>query len=140
MSRLVRMLKILKDRNRLVKYLGEVFKIGIGLERLLFFILLILIICHIVACLFIMQANFDESDNNWIYNGGYQDSTSAELYVASFYYTVTTITTVGYGDISGHTMGEQLVCACLMLVGVSGFSFAAGSLSSLMSNLDASQA
>jgi Ion channel len=53
---------------------------------------------------------------------------------------VTTITTVGYGDISGHTTCEKLFGIVLMIIGASGFSFAAGSLSSLMSNLDASQA
>ena len=51
MTRLVRMLKIVKERNKLVKYLNEILKIGIGFERLLFFILIFLVLCHIVACL-----------------------------------------------------------------------------------------
>ncbi len=53
---------------------------------------------------------------------------------------VTTITTVGYGDMSGHTSAERCICIFLMIVGVVGFSFATGSLSSLMSNLDQTQA
>jgi len=53
MTRLVRMLKIVKERNKLVKYLSEILKIGVGFERLLFFILLFLIACHIIACLWI---------------------------------------------------------------------------------------
>lgn len=65
-SRLVRLLKILQDRNRLVKYLGEVFKIGVGFERLLFFILLTFVLCHIAACLWVMLANFDDGVLNWI--------------------------------------------------------------------------
>jgi Trk-type K+ transport system membrane component len=60
------------------------------------------------------------------------------LYVTSFYYTVTTITTVGYGDISANSTVEKVLAIILMIIGASGFSFAAGSLSSLMSNLDAS--
>eukprot|EP00350_Pseudokeronopsis_sp_OXSARD2_P013033 CAMPEP_0170567186 /NCGR_PEP_ID=MMETSP0211-20121228/80321_1 /TAXON_ID=311385 /ORGANISM="Pseudokeronopsis sp., Strain OXSARD2" /LENGTH=357 /DNA_ID=CAMNT_0010888575 /DNA_START=782 /DNA_END=1855 /DNA_ORIENTATION=- len=140
MSRLMRMFKILQDRNRLVKYLGEVLKIGIGFERLLFFMLLLMVIFHITACFWIMIANFTDSNDNWIYAGGYVDAGNGELYVTAFYYTVTTITTVGYGDISGHTVAEKLLCAILMLIGVSGFSFVAGSLSSLMTNLDSSQA
>ncbi len=51
MTRLVRMLKIVKERNKLVKYLNEILQIGIGFERLLFFVLLFLCMCHIVACL-----------------------------------------------------------------------------------------
>lgn len=51
MTRLVRMLKIVKERNKLVKYLNEILKIGIGFERLLFLLLIFLVMCHIVACL-----------------------------------------------------------------------------------------
>jgi hypothetical protein len=51
---------------------------------------------------------------------------------------VTTITTVGYGDISANSTVEKVLAIILMIIGASGFSFAAGSLSSLMSNLDAS--
>ena len=51
MTRLVRVLRIVKERNRLVKYLNEILKIGIGFERLVFFILMFIVICHIVACL-----------------------------------------------------------------------------------------
>lgn len=65
MTRLVRMLKIVKERNKLVKYMGEVLKIGVGFERLLFFLLLFGIICHIVACLWIFTARIqgDPGDN-----------------------------------------------------------------------------
>ena len=77
---------------------------------------------------------------DWIKVGSFQDLSDWQLYVTAFYYTVTTITTVGYGDISGHTTTEKIFSSFLMLIGASGFSFAAGSLSSLMSNLDASQA
>jgi hypothetical protein len=51
MTRLVRILRIVKDRNKLVKYLNEILKIGIGFERLVFFILIFLVLCHIVCCL-----------------------------------------------------------------------------------------
>ena len=46
------------------------------------------------------------------------------------------MTTVGYGDISGENNLERLVSIFIMLVGVISFSFATGSLSSIMSNYD----
>ena len=58
------------------------------------------------------------------------------MYVVSLYFTLTTITTVGFGDISGGTISEQIVCLFLMLIGVISFSFATGTLSSILSNLD----
>lgn len=51
-----------------------------------------------------------------------------------------TITTVGFGDISAGTTGERLLCAVLMLIGVVSFSFATGTLSSILSNVDSSKA
>lgn len=47
-----------------------------------------------------------------------------EKYLTAFYFTITTITTVGYGDISAGTFTEKIGCIFLMLLGVISFSFA----------------
>ncbi len=52
--------------------------------------------------------------------------------MAALYFIVATITTVGYGDISGGTAGEQLFCVGLMLLGVVSYSVAIGACTSLM--------
>ena len=43
---------------------------------------------------------------------------------------------MGFGDISPQHFLEQIFVIILMLIGVSAFSFATGSLSSLMNSLD----
>jgi hypothetical protein len=61
---------------------------------------------------------------------------------------VATITTVGFGDISGGTTPERyelimiirIICISLMVIGVISFSFATGSLSNILANIDSSQA
>lgn len=58
------------------------------------------------------------------------------LYVTSFYFAVTTITTVGYGDISGNSTPERLICFILHLIGVLSYSFASGSLTTIIQNYD----
>lgn len=58
--------------------------------------------------------------------------------MTSFYFTVTTIVTVGYGDITAVNTGERMIAIFLMIIGVISFSFATGSLSSIISNYDAS--
>jgi cyclic nucleotide gated channel alpha 1 len=63
-----------------------------------------------------------------------------DLYVTSFYFTTTTILTVGYGDISAINSTEKLLCILLMIIGVISFSFATGSLSSIIANYDSSEA
>ena len=58
------------------------------------------------------------------------------MYVASFYYTITTITTVGYGDHSGFNTLERIMQVITMIIGVFAFSYATGALSSLIFDSD----
>lgn len=64
------------------------------------------------------------------------DYTIKEIYMLSLYWTITTITTVGYGDISGTNSIERIFCSMIMLIGVISFSYANGSLSSIMTTYD----
>jgi len=90
---------------------------------------------HVSACLYILLAELEsDHDNNWVLNEGNLDG--IDLYVISVYFVVTTVATVGYGDISPYTTEERIFCIILMLVGVSSFTFVSGALSSLISNYD----
>lgn len=81
----------------------------------------------------------EDSDENWIVVKGFQDSGQANIYVSALYFTVTTIVTVGYGDISASNMGEKIFCIFLMLIGVISFSFATGTLASLITSYDSKE-
>jgi voltage-gated potassium channel len=54
----------------------------------------------------------------------------------AFYYVVTTITTVGYGDITAVTKVEYVFAVVMLFAGVISFSFSAGSLSSIITSYD----
>ena len=56
--------------------------------------------------------------------------------MASMYWAITTMSTVGYGDITSYTEAEQILAIIWMLFGVCFFSFVIGSLSSMMSSTD----
>ena len=56
LTRLLRILKLVKDKNKLMKYLNDLLRVGLGFERLFFFILISIIIMHIVTCLWIIVA------------------------------------------------------------------------------------
>ena len=62
------------------------------------------------------------------------------VYFQAFYFIVTTMTTVGYGDMYATTVKEQFFCVYLMLFGVFYFSMISGSLTSILSSLDQSSA
>jgi len=65
-----------------------------------------------------------------------KDLSLGEQYMTSFYFVVTTMTTVGYGDMSAGTIYEQIYLAILMMVGVFIFSLVTGSLASILASMD----
>jgi hypothetical protein len=54
------------------------------------------------------------------------------LYVLSFYFMTTTMTTVGYGDHSANNHPERIFLIVAQLVGVIVFAFISGSLTSIL--------
>jgi Ion channel len=99
--------------------------------------MILILLQHVVACIWVYIGRFDEgSKDNWIYQKGYLEMQDLDLYITSFYFTVTTIMTVGYGDITAYSMMERLLCILLMLIGVVAFSFATGAISSIITNQD----
>jgi hypothetical protein len=84
-------------------------------ERLFFFLMVLLMLCHIGACLWILypQLFLEDGDGmgkaiSWIEALENKDSTNGEIYWHSFYWTVQTITTVGYGEFPAQNTAEQL--------------------------------
>ena len=136
LKRLLWMMKGIRDWNKMLWYFNKVFKISVAAERLFFFCFISLLLMHICTCFWILLSNVEDSPDNWTWRMNLQDASELELYVASFYFVVTTIATVGYGDITPKTISERIFCIIIMLLGVTGFSFATGSLSSLMNNID----
>ena len=61
-----------------------------------------------------------------------RDEDDGVAYFRSFYFIVTTMTTVGYGDMPAKTSQEQIFCVILMLFGVFYFSMISGSISSIL--------
>jgi hypothetical protein len=60
----------------------------------------------------------------------------SDLYICSVYFVVTTVLTVGYGDIVAQSMLEKVFCIILMLIGVLSFSFSTGTLSAIIQSVD----
>lgn len=60
LARLLRLFKVIKESSKLGSYMKEYVKMGIGFERLAFFIIIFIILCHIVTCLWILTASFRE--------------------------------------------------------------------------------
>lgn len=146
LTKLVRVFKLFKNSNKAMTKVTEEYKMGVGLQRLFFFAIVFSFTIHILSCLWLITATMYDHKyvGTWLekYTGDikdFNDLTTAQqshFYVLAVYWTVTTITTVGYGDISGNNDAERLFCSFAMIAGVISFSFATGSLSSIIASLD----
>ena len=96
--------------------------------------LLFLLMNHFFACLWILTATINETkEGTWLEN---LDQSNIELYITSYYFTIETVTTVGYGDYEIKTPIEKLFTIVTMLIGVIIFTFASGSLASILQSAD----
>jgi len=140
-TRLFRLFKFMQNKNKVLNRITSIMRVGKAFERLAMFLVILLMLSHFVSCFWIFIArtfedpNSDEIDS-WIKSGEFEDYNMFELYSTSFYFSMTTITTVGYGDIGGNSTTERVVCIFLHLIGVLSYSFASGSLTSIIANFD----
>jgi predicted PurR-regulated permease PerM len=73
------MLKILKEKNKFLRYFNETFKLSAGFERFLASLLIMLMICHLIACLFYIFIDFFDSSINWVNAFGFIDSSNFDV-------------------------------------------------------------
>lgn len=57
----MRIMKIIKEKNKFLRYFNETFKLNSGIERFIISILAILLFCHLVACIWNLIADFSDS-------------------------------------------------------------------------------
>ena len=103
------------------------------LNRVFKFSFIFFMSTHITSCFFIFLANFRNTDINWIIINDLQNTDNLTVYIASLYYNIVTIYTVGYGDIVPVNMREKFYVIVLMLIGSLMFSYAISSLSTMFS-------
>ena len=83
--------------------------------------LVTLIVLNMTTCLFIFLGI--NSHPSWIIKLNNQDKSYLYIYLVSVYFIIVTITTVGYGDITGETFPEILFQIMLLIIGTIAYSF-----------------
>jgi hypothetical protein len=104
------------------------------------FLVSVFILMHWLACIWFF-ASFAGGfpADSWTARAGIVDSGAIEQYIRSLYWTITTMTTVGYGDITPARNVEYVLSAIIMLMGASLYAFIIGSVASLLSSIQAAK-
>mmetsp|Transcript_11570 Transcript_11570/g.22761 ORF Transcript_11570/g.22761 Transcript_11570/m.22761 type:complete len:549 (+) Transcript_11570:691-2337(+) len=123
-------------------------RIGINLTRLQMFLymFLVLLIAHWIACILGVIAYVEgpslTSADNWLgyyieNNLGYDPDTlpAGDVYLISWYWATTILTTIGFGDITPRTNLERAFASFLMLLGSALQAFLIGVICGLIMEL-----
>jgi hypothetical protein len=82
------------------------------------------------------MAKISDERENWIVKYKINDCSIGSQYLASFYWTITTLTTVGYGDIVPANSIERFYCIFVMLGGVFFYSYTIGTITSVIGQIE----
>ena len=71
--RLIKLVKVAKDRKKMAAILASSLQLNYAIERLVLSIFGFLLLCHVIACIWILQVKLDESltSKNWIEEKGF---------------------------------------------------------------------
>ncbi|CAD8125762.1 unnamed protein product [Paramecium sonneborni] len=104
--------------------------------KLLKLLITVVLLAHCFACVWIGIGQHS-MDQNWIEQRGLQDSHWIQIYLFGLYFAITTMTTVGYGDITPINSYEVLVSICLTLFSSCIFAYVFNTITSILKDLDA---
>ena len=137
MNKLLKIFKCFSDNNRALNKLVHIlFKYNIIEEKIGIFVVIfvLLVSIHFGTCIFIFIGR--NSYPSWINTIRIENKSFYNIYICSLYYLITTITTVGYGDIYGRTIQEILFQIILLIIGTCTYSFLISSVSNYIKKIN----
>ena len=127
----LRLLKTFRlHKNKFLQYCDEVLDKYVHYNNYFSFYLDFYIFCitiHLVTCILIFIGRNDYP--SWIIHFNFTEYNFGKLYFIGIYYIITTVTTVGYGDLTCVTPKEKIFGILVEIVGIFGYSWVVSSIS-----------
>lgn len=118
-----------EERRKLIfilRHIGNITRMLIGL----------IFLNYIAGCLWFWYSERSGEDN-WVTYYNLENETSLKKMVLSFYFILTTLTTVGYGDYVATNSNEYTFIIFLLIFGVGYFAYVMGNFNNAIINFDA---
>ena len=136
MSKWIRILRIFKIINKKVSLNSEETRnFYDALAKIGIFLFVFLIVLHTFSCVFIF-IGFSDNYTNWIRVNDLEEKSEFDIYIASIYYHMVTIFSIGYGDIELANLSERFYTCFFLCIGLFLYSFTLSFMSTYFSNKD----
>jgi hypothetical protein len=142
--RLLRLAKLLRlgRLKKLIKRHEEEVESLMGVMKVMTAVLIMIYVCHIIGCFWYWVGEDEELPDGELLRGwisreremlyGGVNMSRGTYYIAAYYWAITTISTVGFGDIVAKTRAERFFTILAEGVGTLMFAILIGSLGSMM--------
>jgi hypothetical protein len=140
MARLIRLVKLARvlKLGKSFGAMSEVFELSLAFKSFMTLTFALCIVAHYFGCIWhIVKNNVLMGDDD---TPKLSAMSPDYAYLTGIYWAFTTMTTVGYGDISPETVPEQLYAIVVMLIGATVFGYIVGSVASLKREMMSSSA
>ena len=106
-----------------------------GIKDLIYLFFVIVFITHFLACAWYYIGNMRKFENNWIKEHDLENQDWKIQYMTSFYWSIVTVMTVGYGDITPQNNIETCFCLFTILFGCMIFPYSINSVGIIIQDI-----
>ena len=117
-----------EERRKLIfilRHIGNIIRMLIGL----------IFVNYIIGCFWFWYSD-RSGDENWITSNDLDEEVGLKKMLLSFYFILTTLTTVGYGEFSATNPNEYTLMIFILIFGVGYFAYVMGNFNNAILNFD----
>lgn len=104
--------------------------------RMVRYLIALAILVVALSCCWLFLGLSDPSPDGWVARHGFAGRSNSDKLLFSFYWTITTLTSVGYGDLLPNTRAEILLAMVAMCLGVVVIAVAIGNIIAVANQLN----